>query len=154
MLFFPYMKKMYIASDHRGIDLKKTLIPFLKAQGFETIDVTPTKNADGSIDFPLASKAVAQQVTQEKAQGLILCGSGIGVAIAANRFKGIRAAAAHTPEEIQEAKEHNHINILCLGANETTKEKAESLISAWIDAKPDTAERRLRRIAQLDIYGS
>ncbi|MBP6945342.1 RpiB/LacA/LacB family sugar-phosphate isomerase [Patescibacteria group bacterium] len=148
------MKKMYIASDHRGIGLKDALLPFLNEQSFEVVDVTPTKNADGSIDFPLASQAVAQHVVQEGAQGLILCGSGIGVAIAANRFKGIRAATAHTPEEIHEAKEHNHINVLCLGADETSKENAEALISAWIEAKPDTAERRLRRLAQLDTYGS
>lgn len=145
---------MYIASDHRGMDLKGTLLPFLQAQGFEAIDVTPRENTDGSIDFPLASQAVAQHVAQEGAQGLILCGSGIGVAIAANRFKGVRAATAHTPEEIQEAKEHNHINVLCLGADKTTQEKAESLISAWVETKPDTTERRLRRLAQLDAYGS
>lgn len=145
---------MYIASDHRGIGLKDALLPFLQKHGFEVTDVTPAKNTDDSIDFPLASQAVAQHVTQAEAQGLILCGSGIGVAIAANRFKGIRAATAHTPKEIREAKEHNHINVLCLGADETSKGNAEVLISAWIEAKPDTAERRLRRLAQLDTYGS
>lgn len=154
MLSFRHMKKMYIASDHRGIGLKDALLPFLQTHGFEVTDVTPTKNPDGSIDFPLASQAVAQHVAKEEAQGLILCGSGIGVAIAANRFKGIRAATAHTPEEVQEAKEHNHINVLCVGADKTTKEQAETLISTWIDTKPDPAERRLRRLALLDTYGS
>ncbi len=154
MVSFPHMKKMYIASDHRGIGLKDALLPFLREQGFETADVTPAKNPDGSIDFPLASQAVAHHVAKEEAEGLILCGSGIGVAIAANRFKGIRAATAHSSKEIEEAKKHNHINILCLGADETTIEKAQSLISVWIHTEPDTAERRFRRLAQIDSYGS
>lgn len=145
---------MYIASDHRGLDLKAALIPFLQTQGFEVLDVTPAKNTDESIDFPLASQAVAKHVAQQEAQGLILCGSGVGVAIAANRFKGIRATPAHTPKEIQQATEHNHINVLCLGADETSEESAKTLISAWLGTDPDNAERRLRRLAQLDTYGS
>jgi ribose 5-phosphate isomerase B len=148
------MKKLFIASDHRGIKLKKTLIPFLEARGYEVADVTPAKNIDESIDFPLASQAVAQHVAQSQSKGLILCGSGIGVAIAANRFKGIRATPAHTPKEIQQATEHNHINVLCLGADETSEESAKILISTWLETEPDNAERRLRRIAQLDTYGS
>ncbi len=148
------MKKLFIASDHRGIELKKTLIPFLEARGYEVADVTPARNIDESIDFPLASQAVAQHVAQSQSKGIILCGSGIGVAIAANRFKGIRATPAHTPKEIQQATEHNHINVLCLGADETSEESTKTLISTWLETEPDNAERRLRRLAQLDTYGS
>ena len=146
--------KMFIASDHRGIALKDGLLTFLKKQGLEATDLTPTPNTDGSIDFPLVSHNLAKQVKQENANGILVCGSGIGVAIAANRFKGIRAATAHSLQEIAQAKEHNHVNVLCLGADELSIEKAQSFITTWLETKEDLAERRLRRLQQLDEYGS
>lgn len=143
-------KTIYIASDHRGSVLKEGLIPWLKAKNHEVKDVTPPIGPDGMIDFPLAGQAVAQEVAQENGLGILICGSGIGVAIAANRFKGVRAAVLHSKEEIIQAKNDDHINVLCLSGDKTSPSLAQELIATWLNATEDQAERRLRRLQQLD----
>lgn len=154
VLCFYGMKSMYLASDHRGLALKSALIPFLEARGYRVADLTPPPAEDGMIDFPLAAQAVAKEVAKGGGEGIVLCGSGVGVTIAANRFKGVRAGALHSGEEAATAKAHNHLNVACLGADELNSEKAKEILSAWIDAEPDPAPRRTRRMQQVDQYGS
>lgn len=148
------MNALYIAADHRGLVLMQALVPFLKARGYEIYDLTPPLGTDGMIDFPLGAQAVAKRVAANHTLGVLICGSGIGVTIAANRFKGVRAGALRTPEEAIMAKAHNHINIVCLGADELTQIQAETILRAWLETVPDDSARRLRRLAQLDEYGS
>lgn len=148
------MERFYLASDHRGLALKDQLKTWLTEIGYEVLDVTPPLDPQGMIDFPLAGKAVALPVAEEKGLGILVCGSGIGVAIEANRFKGVRAAEVHTPQEIATAKEHDHINVLCLGADTLTFSRAQAIVEAWLSAEEDSSPRRLRRLAQLDEYGS
>lgn len=146
---------MYLGSDHRGIELKNALLPFLKEEGYEAQDLTPTPDENGRIDFPVIGASVAQAVQkEEEALGILICGSGIGVSIAANRFKGIRAAQVHSTKEITLAKHDDHINVLCLGADNTSIKEAKDFINAWLETKPDHTERRLRRLGQLDQYGT
>jgi ribose 5-phosphate isomerase B len=148
------MNAMYVAADHRGRALLEALTPFLQSQGYEAQDLTSPTDAAGMIDFPLGAQAVAKQVAKNNALGILICGSGVGVTIAANRFKGVRAGALRTPEEAAGAKAHNHINIACLGADELTQPQAETILRTWLETSPDTSERRVRRLAQLDEYGS
>lgn len=154
MLFFEHMK-MFIASDHRGMNLKNELLPFLNTQGQKAEDLTPPTDTDDRIDFPLVAQAVAKNVANNKDSiGVLICRSGVGVTIAANRFKGVRAANAHSVEEIVLAKHDDHINVLCLSGEQMTAEQAQTIITAWLETKEDNDERRLRRLAQLDEYGS
>lgn len=148
------MASIYIAADHRGVELKDGLQPWLREHGYEPIDLTPPMGPDGMIDYPLVSHVVAKRVAQEHGLGLLICGSGNGIAIAANRFKGVRASNAHNPEEIALAKAHNHINVLCLGADALNLEEAARIVERWLTTPEDRAERRLRRLAQMDEYGS
>ncbi len=154
MLRFQRMHIIYIAADHRGLSLVQALLPFLRTQGYEVHDLTPPLDTDGIIDFPVAAQAVAKQVATYNALGVLICGSGIGMAIAANRFKGVRAGAIHTVEEASLAKAHNHLNIACLGANLLDEAQAKAIIQAWLAATPDEDSKRARRIAEIDEYGS
>lgn len=154
MLSLPHMQPLYLAADHRGLTLKDALLPFLETQGFTVHDLTPPPNTEGMIDYPIVGQAVAQAVAKNSAIGILICGSGVGVAIAANRFKGIRAADAHTPQEIATVKEHDFINIVSLGADSLSPDQAKAILTAWLTTKEDHAERRVRRAHQLDEYGS
>ncbi len=148
------MASLYIAADHRGHALGQLLIPFLQTQGYDVHDLTPPLRPDGMIDFPMAAQAVAREIEANNALGVLVCGSGIGVTIAANRFKGVRAGVLRTPAEATTAKAHTHLNIACLGADTTNQEEAQAILIAWLQATADQSERRLRRLAQMDAYGS
>ncbi len=104
-----------IASDHAGVALKAHLVEHLRRQGYAVLDLGPT--TDASVDYPdYAAKLAACLQTGEASRGVLICGSGIGISIAANRFPHIRAALCHTPEAAALARQHNDANVLCLGA--------------------------------------
>lgn len=146
------MFTLHMAADHRGADLLQKLVPRLEADGFP---LTVHENPEISDDYPRAAQAVAQAIkTDPNARGIVLCGSGIGVCMAANRFKGVYAAVAHSTDEIRTALEHDHINVLCLGADTTSDDDAYAYVQAWLGATPDTQEHRERRLQQTDEYGS
>lgn len=154
MLCSTHMPEIFIGSDHRGLKKKDALLPFLREQGLDPVDLTPELNDEGRIDYPLVGKAVAERVARQKGLGILVCGSGVGVAIAANRFRGVRAAVAHSAEEIVIAKAHDHINLLSMGSDNLTLEQMQEFIQTWLAAKEDRIERRVRRAEQLDQYGS
>lgn len=146
---------MYLASDHRGLALKDALAPFLTQHGFTVKDLTPAPETDGMIDYSRVGQMVAKAITSNQdSLGLLICGSGVGVCIAANRFKGVRAMDARSSEDVAVAKEHDFINVVCLGADNLTPAQAETIIQTWLTTKEDHAERRVRRAHQLDEYGS
>ncbi len=146
---------IYLAADHAGFALKDKIKAMLTKQGQEVIDVTPVfKDAD---DYPPVAQALAKQLLrrgtrdeQRGTRGLLLCGSGVGVCIAANRHKGIRAAVGHTVEEIKLAREHNDINALCLSGRSRLNEKELlKIIDAFLKTKKSSAVRHARRVKQL-----
>lgn len=105
--------KIGIASDHAGFDEKQLLIPYLEAEGYEVIDYGP--DSDGRVDYPDFAEKVAWALVQGNVdRGILICGTGIGMAIAANKVKGIRAANALSPEFAELAREHNDANIITL----------------------------------------
>lgn len=141
-----------MAADHRGADLLQQLVQRLEADGFP---LTVHENPEISDDYPRAAQAVAQAIQADpNTRGIVLCGSGIGVCMAANRFKGVYAAVAHTKDEIRIAREHDHINVICLGADTLSADEAYALTQVWLHATPDKQERRERRLQQTDEYGS
>lgn len=121
---------VYIASDHAGIDLKQSIKPYLEEKGYRIID-EGWDDSNTSVDYPdFAHKVVQHLKTDPHAYGVLICGTGIGMSIAANRFPHIRAALCHSLDDAKRARQHNNANILCLGAR--TNEAVDVL--SWVDA--------------------
>ncbi len=123
--------KFYIATDHAGVDLKDYTVALLKEKGHEVIDLGPFDKE--RVDYPDYAVKVAQSVlTDSVSQGILICGSGIGMSMAANRFHGIRAALCHDAYTAQVARQHNDANILCFGERIVGRGVAESIIDSWL----------------------
>ena len=140
-------EKIFIGSDHGGFKLKEYIEKKLEKKGYEVADVG-THNED-SVDYPDFAKKVALKVKKEKAKGILLCGTGIGVSITANKVKGIRAALVHNLKTARLAKEHNDANIICFGGRTTAKKKAAEMINEWLSGKFEKG-RHLRRIKKIE----
>jgi ribose 5-phosphate isomerase B len=154
--------QLFLAADHAGFALKDRIKASLTKKGIKIIDLTPVfKDGD---DYPLVAQKLTKAITSAGPQvrksavrgtryevrGLLFCGSGVGVCIAANRQKGIRAAVGFSPEEVKLAREHNDINVLCLaGWNHADETKATKLIDIFLKTKRSPAARHLRRVKQL-----
>ena len=137
-----------LGSDHAGYDLKATLASALVERGHEVIDLG-TNNADDSVDYPDFGEAVGRAVTGGRADlGVAVCGSGIGISIAANKVPGVRAAVVHDVTSARLAREHNHANVLCLGSRLTGPVVALDALDAWLAATPGSG-RHLARIDKL-----
>jgi ribose 5-phosphate isomerase B len=140
-------RKLAIAADHAGAALKAVLLSELQkiAPDWEGIDL----GGDGSDltdDYPDASRAVAELMQRGGAErGLLICGSGIGVTIAANKFKGIRASIAHDPASAEQGVVHDAMNVLSLGAKVIDPATAAAVLAAFLTATPSDAERYVRR---------
>lgn len=142
--------RVVIGSDHAGYELKQALLPLLAERGFEIQDLSPVLQPGD--DYPIIAEQVAEQVaaSQKQAWGVLLCGSGVGVSIAANRVLGVRAALVRTPEDARGARLDDHANILELGGRVTTREALPAILDAWITTEPSEDARHLRRIVELD----
>lgn len=139
--------KLAIASDHAGFDLKQEIIPFLTSNQHEVIDLGPL-GAD-PVDYPDYAAQVAEYVASKKVdRGLLICGSGIGMCMAANRFKGVRAAVLRVDFDAEMSRRHNDANIACLGARATPKEDIVRLVSLWL-ATPFEGGRHSDRVNKI-----
>ncbi|HPC31159.1 MAG TPA: RpiB/LacA/LacB family sugar-phosphate isomerase [Candidatus Paceibacterota bacterium] len=142
---------LYLGADHRGYYLKEALKKFLKSRKLEFEDLG-NFHYDKDDDFPDFAKLVAEQVQKnpEQNQGILICGSGIGMSIAANRFKNIRAALVLSAYLARKAREEDNANILCLAADITDEATAIRIIKEWLKAKFLNNERYRRRIEKID----
>ena len=123
--------KFYIATDHAGIDLKDITVEMLRAKGHEVEDLGPYSK--DRVDYPdYAVKVCDSVLADPSAQGILICGSGIGMSMAANRFHGIRAALCHDAYTATVARGHNDANVLCFGERIVGVGVAESILDAWI----------------------
>ena len=126
--------KIAIASDHAGFEEKERLKPLLDEMGIQYEDLGTV--SEESVDYPDYARKVGEEVAQGKVeQGLLVCGSGTGMAIAANKVPGVRAAVAWTEETARLAREHNDANVLALGARVTAPEELAKIVRAWFNAK-------------------
>lgn len=142
---------LHIASDHGGLDLKESIKTHLTARGIEVEDCG-TINGD-SVDYPDFGEKVAEAVSEGKADlGILVCGTGIGMSIVANKFPGVRAALAHDLFTAQMAKEHNNANVLVMGGRILENAAAEAMVDAWLDTAFEAGrhQRRLDKIAELE----
>ena len=136
-----------VASDHAGYELKSALIEELKAQGYEILDLGT--NGPESVDYPDYGKALAEALSAGKAnRGVAVCGTGIGISIAANRHPGIRAAVCHDETSARLAREHNDANILALGARLVGSEVAKDCLKAFLTTEFSEG-RHTPRVAKL-----
>lgn len=144
--------KIYIGADHNGFQLKRQLLEYLTRSGYAVSDegdLTP----DPDDDYPLfAAKVVNAMRASDDAEprGLLICGSGQGICIAANRFKGIRAAVCDNTDEARSGRNDDDTNVLCLPARVVATAQAESIVKTWLDTAFAGAPRYKRRIVQLD----
>lgn len=142
--------KIYLGTDHRGFNLKNELAGWLKSQGHEVIDLGALvfDPKDSYVDF---TRAVARKIQAEPAsRGVVICGSGVGVAIAANRFSGIRCALGFAPEQIKHARENDDINILALPSEYLDFAKSQSIVTAFLEGQFKNEAKYQERIARLE----
>jgi ribose 5-phosphate isomerase B len=144
-------KKIAIAADHAGFEEKEKVKKTLDSMGIEYDDFG-TASTD-SVDYPDYAKKVAEGVAHgDYEQGLLVCGSGTGMAIAANKVPGVRAAVAWNEDIARLAREHNDVNVLSLAARFTPPEEIEKIVKAWLAAKFDGGRhlRRVEKIAEIE----
>ncbi len=140
--------KIAIAADHAGFSLKEKLLAVLREKGEEVSDFGT--HSDESTDYPDYAVAVAHQIAQGTAErGILVCSTGVGMSIAANKIPGIRAALATTPEEVRLTREHNDANVLTIGAKFVTPEYAEELIDIFLTTEFSGGVRHARRLAKI-----
>jgi ribose 5-phosphate isomerase B len=141
-------RKVLIASDHAGFELKEVLEAELKSLGYEVDDLGPA--SDASIDYADYAHPLAKRVSSGEAErGVLLCGTGLGMSYAANRYPHVRAAVAWTPEIAALAREHNDANVLVLPARFVGTEEGKAILKAWLDT-PFAGGRHARRIAKIE----
>ncbi|MFL2072883.1 ribose 5-phosphate isomerase B [Marinilactibacillus psychrotolerans] len=136
--------KIAIGSDHVGLELKPAIINYLKELGHEVEDFGPY--TDKRTDYPIYSKLVSEKVVAgEYERGILICGTGIGISIAANKVRGIRAVACSEPYSAKLSREHNNTNILAFGSRVVGSELAKMIVKEWLEAKFEEG-RHLNRV--------
>ena len=140
-----------VASDHGGYPLKARVIEELRKAGHEVSDLG-TNSAD-PVDYPDYARAVAEAVLSGRAErAVLLCGSGAGACVAANKFRGIRAATCHDSFSARQCVEDDDVNVLCLGARVIGPELAVELVRDYVNARFSGAERHRRRLAKIAAF--
>ena len=140
-------KKVCIASDHAGFKLKESIKNFLINKNISTIDLGPIN--EDSVDYPDYAKKVSNRVKSKKSDvGILVCGSGTGMAISANKTKGIRAAVCYNLKSTRLCRQHNDANIIAIGSRLTKKKTALQLVSIFLETKFEGG-RHLRRVKKI-----
>jgi len=141
--------KVYISNDHRGVGLKLYLQNMLVADGHDAENLG-TDNPAERVDFPAVAKLVVDRLEIDAAaRGIIICGTGAGAVIAANRYRHIRATRCDRPEQAAADRFHDDINVLALGADDIDIEQAFLTAKSFLESPFDATERRLRRIKEI-----
>jgi ribose 5-phosphate isomerase B len=137
-----------LGADHGGFLLKKVLAEYMRKLG-HTVDDFGTHSED-AVDYPDYARAVAQAIRENKAErGILICGSGVGAGVAANKFPGIRAAVCHDTFSAHQGVEDDNMNILCLGARVVGPELAKEIVRIYLSATFSGAERHVRRLGKI-----
>lgn len=143
--------RIAIGSDHRGFQLKEQIIGMLRSKGHEVLD-EGTCGAE-SVDYPDFAVLVAKKVSQGVAErGVLICGTGIGMAITANKFSGVRAAPCNDEVTAEISRRHNNLNVLCLSADMLSPRTVERMVEVWLATPFEGGrhERRVEKIQQLE----
>jgi ribose 5-phosphate isomerase B len=137
--------KIIIGSDHGGFELKEQVKEYLNSE--EIVDLgTHDKE---SCDYPEIAANVAEEVLKENSKGILVCGTGIGMCITANKFKGIRAALCYDEYTAKMAREHNDANIICLGGRTTDIDKIKKILDIFLKTDKSAEDRHKRRVSKI-----
>ncbi|MFN7685956.1 MAG: ribose 5-phosphate isomerase B [Oligoflexia bacterium] len=146
---------VYIASDHAGVALKAAIQKLLPNYAWQ--DLGPIQNSDGSerVDYPDVAEGVAEKIASEgnQARGILICGSGIGMSISANKVPGIRAALVENPVAARLSREHNDANVLCLGSRFVAPEYGAEIAKIWLETPfsgENRHEQRVKKITRIE----
>ena len=146
MRLFKKIKKVYIASDHAGYALKQVIVKeFLFKKGINFQDLGT--NSEKSVDYPKFAKKLSNKINKTS-MGILICGSGIGVSISANRYKHIRASLCHNVNSAKMTRKHNDSNVICLQGRPFVKKKIFAMLNAYFDTEFEEG-RHTRRVEQL-----
>jgi len=141
--------KIVIGADHAGYDMKQALVDHLHALGHEVLDVG-THEPGKPDDYPDFAELVCEAMLAGKAErGVLVCGSGVGVSVAANKFKGIRAGLTHDHYSAHQGVEHDNMNVLVMGSRVIGNNTAYDLVEGFLGAKFSGEERHVRRLAKV-----
>lgn len=141
--------RIALGADHAGYPLKQHIARYLAESGYTVFDLGT--HSDESVDYPDFAAAVARAVVDGRAdRGIVVCGSGAGACVAANKVKGIRAAVAHDTYTAHQGVEHDDVNVLCLGSRVIGEAVAEELVRAFVEATFSNEERHVRRLAKVN----
>ncbi len=144
--------KIFIGSDHNGYYLKQELMKYLGKHGYD-IEDAGDKKLDPNDDFPQFAASVAGKIlgsSDDDPRGILICGSGQGMAMAANRFTGIRAALVWDKQQAKASREEDDANVLVLPGRILDEDHSNEIVEAWLNASFDNAPRRIRRLKELD----
>ena len=146
------MLRISIASDHRGIHIKARLVQTLTANGFTVLD--EGTDSEQAVDYPDFARIVASKVSRgEVDRGILICGTGIGMSIAANKFTGVRAASCYDEVMVEMSRRHNDVNILCLPGDMIGERPIDELVLMWLNTDFDGGrhQQRIRKITELEV---
>ena len=143
------ISKVYIAADHRGVSVKLYLIEMLSAIGYRVVNLG-TDDMNTPVDFPDIAKTLADAMANdEKSRGILICGTGAGMQIAANRYRHIRASRCERPDQARDDRFHDDINVLALAADDVDIEVTFMVARAFLESPFDDSERRVRRLKKI-----
>lgn len=143
---------VYLASDHGGFELKQSLIEHLKNIGVQVNDLG-TNSGDVSVDYPDYAEQLAKKIGNDpQSRGILICGTGIGMSIAVNKFTGIRAALCHDEHTAELSRKHNDANILVLGGRILSKEQGAAIVDIWLNTAFEGGRHstRIEKISKLE----
>lgn len=143
-------RNIYIGSDHAGFQAKDELKGYLEGKGYELVDLGCF--SEDPCDYPDISREVGEKVREvEDAVGVLICGSGIGISIAANKMRGVRCALLYEPELAKTARQHNDANCVAMGARFTDVEKMKAIMDTFLDTDFEKdEERHVRRVKKMN----
>ena len=143
------ISKVYIAADHRGVGVKLYLIEMLSAVGYTVVNLG-TDDPNTPVDFPDVVKDLAKRMeSDKKSRGILICGTGAGMQIAANRYRHLRASRCDRPDQARDDRFHDDINVLTLAADDIDIEVSFLVTRAFLDSPFDETERRIRRLQKI-----
>jgi len=143
--------RIAVGSDHRGIDVKRQVLEYLESLGHE-VENAGTNDVE-SVDYPDIASEVAKRVSDKEVdRGILICGTGIGMAIAANKFPGVRAAPCHDDLTAEMSRRHNDVNVLCLSADMLGVKLIDRMVGIWLNTEFEGGRhaRRVDKISVLD----
>lgn len=142
-------RTIYVGSDHAGFQLKEELKKYLVKLGVAVEDLGNTK-LEPLDDYPDYALKVAKKVAQTKGEGLLICGSGVGMCMTANKVKGVRAVNAYSEELAKASRQHNQANVLCFGQGYVKPAEAKKITKAWLDTPYSEEGRHVRRVKKMN----